>query len=284
MALVGPTGAGKTTALALLQRMRRPDAGRITVDGRDIAGVTLASLRRNVAVVFQEAGLFNRSIAENIRIGRPEADDAAVAEAARLAEAADFIEAKPGGYDFVIGERGAPLSGGERQRLALARAILKDAPILILDEATSALDAATEARVKRALDRLRAGRTTFIIAHRLSTVADADEILVLDGGRIVERGDFRALVAAGGLFAGWWRRAASPNPCRRRRRRASTLRQPVSRSRDRGPCAFAESSSADRRRVFAQTSARRGPGRASGAQANRASVRRSASWSIGFAR
>ncbi len=152
-------------------------------------------------MVFQEAGLFNRSIAENIRIGRPEADDAAVAEAARLAEAAEFIAAKPGGFGFVIGERGAALSGGERQRLALARAVLKDAPILILDEATSALDAATEARVKRALDRLRAGRTTFIIAHRLSTVADADTILVLDAGRIVERGAFRRLVAQGGLFA-----------------------------------------------------------------------------------
>jgi ATP-binding cassette subfamily B protein len=201
VALVGPTGAGKTTALALLQRLRRPDAGRILVDGRDIAGVTLASLRENVAVVFQEAGLFNRSIAENIRIGKPGASDAEVAEAARLAEAAEFIEAKPGGYGFVIGERGAALSGGERQRLAIARAVLKDAPILILDEATSALDAVTEARVKRAIDRLRAGRTIFVIAHRLSTVADADLILVLEGGRIVERGDFRGLVAQGGLFA-----------------------------------------------------------------------------------
>ena len=201
MALVGPTGAGKTTALALLQRLRQPDSGRILVDGHDIAGVTLASLRGSIAVVFQDAGLFNRSIAENIRVGRPGATDAEVEEAARLAEAHDFIAAKPGGYGFVIGERGNALSGGERQRLAIARAVLKDAPILILDEATSALDNATEAAIKRALDRLRRDRTTFVIAHRLSTVADADRILVLDRGRIVEAGGFRDLAAAGGLFA-----------------------------------------------------------------------------------
>jgi len=201
VALVGPTGAGKTTTLALLQRLRSPDAGRISVDGHDIADVTLASLRGNIAVVFQDAGLFNRSIGENIRIGRPEASDAEVEKAARLAEAHDFIAKKPGGYAFVIGERGASLSGGERQRIAIARAILKDAPILILDEATSSLDVETEARIKRALDRLRQGRTTFIIAHRLSTVANADRILVLDGGRIIERGNFRELVAQEGLFA-----------------------------------------------------------------------------------
>jgi ATP-binding cassette, subfamily B, beta-glucan exporter len=201
VALVGPTGAGKTTTLALLQRLRSPDAGRITVDGHDIGDVTLNSLRHNMAVVFQDAGLFNRSIAENIRVGRPEATDAEVEEAARLAEAHDFIAKKPGAYQFVIGERGASLSGGERQRIAIARAILKNAPILILDEATSALDVDTEARIKRALDRLRSGRTTFIIAHRLSTVANADLILVLDGGRTVERGTFRELVAQQGVFA-----------------------------------------------------------------------------------
>ena len=201
VALVGPTGAGKTTTLALLQRLRSPDSGSITVDGYDIADVTLTSLRHNIAVVFQEAGLFNRSIAENIRVGRPEASDAEVEEAARLAEAHDFIVKKPGAYQFVIGERGASLSGGERQRIAIARAILKNAPILILDEATSALDVDTEARIKRALDRLRRGRTTLIIAHRLSTVANADLILVLDGGRTVERGTFGELVAQQGLFA-----------------------------------------------------------------------------------
>ena len=201
IALVGPTGAGKTTALALLQRLRSPQQGRILIDGEDINAVTLNSLRHSIAVVFQDAGLFNRSIGENIRIGRPEATDQDVEQAARLAEAHDFIDRKPGGYNFVIGERGASLSGGERQRIAIARAILKNAPILILDEATSALDVETEARIKRAMDRVRQGRTTFIIAHRLSTVADADLILVLDGGRIVERGSFRDLVAANGLFA-----------------------------------------------------------------------------------
>jgi glucan exporter ATP-binding protein len=201
VALVGPTGAGKTTTLALLQRLRAPESGRIVVDGNDIADVTLDSLRHSIAVVFQDAGLFNRSIAENIRVGRPDATDAEVEEAARLAEAHDFIARKPGAYEFVIGERGASLSGGERQRIAIARAILKNAPILILDEATSALDVETEARIKRALDRLREGRTTLIIAHRLSTVANADTILVLDGGRVVERGTFRELVALNGLFS-----------------------------------------------------------------------------------
>jgi glucan exporter ATP-binding protein len=201
IALVGPTGSGKTTTLSLLQRLRAPDAGRIQVDGHDIAEVTTASLRRQIAVVFQDAGLFNRSIGDNIAVGRPGATLADVEQAARVAEAHDFILKKPGGYDFVIGERGAALSGGERQRIAIARAILKDALILILDEATSALDASTEARIKRALDRLRTGRTTFIIAHRLSTVADADEILVFADGRVVERGRFEALAKGDGLFA-----------------------------------------------------------------------------------
>jgi len=201
VAIVGPTGSGKTTTLALLQRLRTPDHGTITVDRQNIAEVTLTSLRQAIAVVFQDAGLFNRTIAENIRVGRPQASREEVARAAKLAEAHEFIMEKPGGYDFVIGERGASLSGGERQRLAIARAILKDAPILILDEATSALDAETEARIKRALDELRAGRTTFVIAHRLSTVTDADEILVLEKGRIVERGTFFELTENGGLFS-----------------------------------------------------------------------------------
>ncbi len=201
VAIVGPTGSGKSTTLALLQRFRTPHAGKISVDGHNIADVTMTSLRQSIAVVFQDAGLFNRSIGENIRIGKPDATIAEVEHAARLAEAHAFIAAKPGGYDFLIGERGASLSGGERQRIAIARAILKDAPILILDEATSALDAETEAKIKRALDTLRERRTTFVIAHRLSTVADADQILVLDHGRIVERGKFRALVESGGLFS-----------------------------------------------------------------------------------
>lgn len=201
IALVGATGSGKTTTLTFLQRLRDPDQGRITIDGQDILEVTLKSLRDSIGIVFQEAGLFNRSIAENILIGRPGATQDEVIAAARLAEAEEFIEKKPGGFGFVIGERGGALSGGERQRLAIARALLKNAPILILDEATSALDTGTEAKIKRALDALRRGRTTFIIAHRLSTVAHADQILVLEQGRILERGTFRELVALNGLFA-----------------------------------------------------------------------------------
>lgn len=201
VALVGPTGSGKSTTIALLQRFRAPDSGRITLDGFDIADVTMQSLRQSIAVVFQDAGLFNRSIGDNIRIGKPDASQAEVERAAKLAEAHDFIARKPAGYDTMIGERGASLSGGERQRIAIARAILKDAPILILDEATSALDAETEAKIKRALDTLRHNRTTFVIAHRLSTVADADQILVLDQGRIVERGRFGDLAEGYGLFA-----------------------------------------------------------------------------------
>lgn len=201
VALVGPTGSGKTTTLSLLQRMRTPDTGRILVDGHDVRDVTLASLRQSIAVVFQDAGLFNRSIAENVGIGRMGAGRDEIERACRLAEAHEFILQKPGGYDFVIGERGASLSGGERQRLSIARAILKNAPILILDEATSALDAETEGKVKRALDRLRKNRTTFIIAHRLSTVADADQIYVLDHGRVVEHGRFMQLANRGGLFS-----------------------------------------------------------------------------------
>jgi ATP-binding cassette subfamily B protein len=201
VAIVGPTGSGKSTTIALLQRFQTPSSGRITIDGQNIADVTLLSLRRAISVVFQDAGLFNRTIRENIRIGKPDATEAEVQRASRLAEAHDFIMRKPGGYDFMIGERGLALSGGERQRIAIARAILKDAPILILDEATSALDSETEAKIKRALDTLRSGRTTFVIAHRLSTVADADQILVLDHGRIVERGQFLELAEGTGLFA-----------------------------------------------------------------------------------
>jgi len=200
-ALVGATGAGKSTTLSLLQRLRSPDSGRILVDGIDIASVTLASLREQIAVVFQDSGLFNRSIAENIAVGRPDASADDIERAARLAQAHEFILSKPGGYDFVIGERGASLSGGERQRLAIARAILRDAPLLLLDEATSALDVQTEARIREALEAVRRNRTTLIIAHRLSTVANADRILVIDRGRIIESGRFDELVSRGGVFA-----------------------------------------------------------------------------------
>lgn len=201
VALVGPTGAGKTTALAFLQRLRDPDEGRILIDGHDIRDVKLGSLRETISVVFQDAGLFNRSILENIRLGRPDATLEDVQRAATMAEAHEFILDKPGGYEFVMGERGSALSGGERQRIAVARAILKDAPILILDEATSALDNQTEHKLKLALDAVRKERTTFIIAHRLSTILNADLILVLEDGRIVQSGTFEALAKSEGLFA-----------------------------------------------------------------------------------
>jgi glucan exporter ATP-binding protein len=201
VALVGPTGAGKTTALSLLYRAYDPTSGRITIDGADIRKVTLESLRAHIAVVFQNPGLLYRSIAENLRIGKPDASDAELEAAARAAEAHQFVSVKPDGYEAMVAEHGKSLSGGERQRLSIARAMLKDAPILILDEATSALDNVTEARVQRALAALVKGRTTFIIAHRLSTVRSADLILVLKDGRLVERGRYEELVRQGGVFA-----------------------------------------------------------------------------------
>ncbi len=201
VALVGQTGAGKSTAMNLLQRLWDPVQGSIQIDGQDLRDVSLETLRRSVGVVFQESLLFNRSIRENLRIGRFDATDEELERACRQADAHEFIIRQPQGYDTVVGERGATLSGGQRQRLAIARALLKDPPILILDEATSALDAATEARVSRAMATLMRGRTTFIIAHRLSTVRDADEILVFDQGRVVERGSFEQLIAQQGRFA-----------------------------------------------------------------------------------
>ena len=201
VALVGETGAGKSTAMALLQRLWDPHSGRVTIDGIDIRSVSLESLRSHIGVVFQESMLFNRSIRENLLVGRADATDAEIEEACRLAQAHEFIIRQPQGYDTRVGERGASLSGGQRQRLAIARALLKNPPILILDEATSALDAATEAKVQQALKALMAGRTTFVIAHRLSTVREADKILVFDSGRVAEQGSFDELVARGGIFA-----------------------------------------------------------------------------------
>jgi ATP-binding cassette subfamily B protein len=201
IALVGPTGAGKTTALSLLYRAYDPAAGRITVDGIDIRTVSLQSLRSNIAVVFQDPGLLYRSIADNIRLGNPSATQEQIEQTARAAEAHDFIVVKPEGYATLVAERGRSLSGGERQRLAIARAMLKDAPIQILDEATSALDNATEARIQRALKALTQGRTTFVIAHRLTTVREADQILVLKDGHLVEQGRYDELLLKGGLFA-----------------------------------------------------------------------------------
>ena len=201
IALVGQTGAGKTTAMALLQRLWDPAIGRITIDGVDLRDMTLESLRRNVGVVFQDSLLFNRTIRENLQVGRPNATQEEIEQACRMAEAHDFIMRQPQGYDTPVGERGGALSGGQKQRLAIARALLKNPPILILDEATSALDAATEARVQKALKALMAGRTTFVIAHRLSTIREADEILVFEAGQVIERGDFATLVRHGGAFA-----------------------------------------------------------------------------------
>ncbi|MEP9371244.1 glucan ABC transporter ATP-binding protein/ permease [Mesorhizobium sp. KR1-2] len=201
VAIVGPTGAGKTTLINLLQGVYTPQDGRILIDGIDTRTVTKKSLRQSIATVFQDAGLFNRSIEDNIRIGRENASYAEVHAAAQAAAAQDFILAKSEGYDTRVGERGGQLSGGERQRIAIARAILKDAPILVLDEATSALDVETETRVKDAIDAVRQARTTFIIAHRLTTVRDADLVVFMDHGRVVEMGGFAELSATNGRFA-----------------------------------------------------------------------------------
>jgi ATP-binding cassette subfamily B protein len=201
VALVGPTGSGKSTALALLHRTFDPQGGVISADGMDIRALTLTGLRRNIGVVFQETLLFNRSIAENLRVGKPDATEADMRAAAARAQALDFIERNPEGFNAPIGERGRLLSGGERQRLAIARALLKDPPILILDEATSALDPVTEARVTTALDEVMKGRTTFVIAHRLATIRNATRILVFDNGRIIEAGTYDELLQRGGSFA-----------------------------------------------------------------------------------
>ena len=201
IALVGATGAGKSTAIALLYRAFDPQSGMVEIDGIDIRKFKLAALRRNIGVVFQEALLFNRSIADNLRVGKADATDAEMRDAARRAQCLEFIERKFEGFERRVGERGRSLSGGERQRLSIARALLKDPPILILDEATSALDTDTEAKVMLALHEVMKGRTTFVIAHRLSTVRNASRILVFDGGRIIEAGTFDELVSAGGRFA-----------------------------------------------------------------------------------
>jgi glucan exporter ATP-binding protein len=202
VALVGPTGAGKTTALSLLHRMWDAESGVIRIDGIDHRDIKLEALRRNIGVVFQDSTMFYRSIGDNLRIGKPNATQAEIEEAARLAEAHDFILRQPQGYETLVGERGTTLSGGERQRLAIARALLKDPPILILDEATSALDSVTEARIQKALKVLMQGRTTFVIAHRLSTIRDADQVVVLEHGRIAEQGRYAELIDRGGVFSG----------------------------------------------------------------------------------
>jgi ATP-binding cassette subfamily B protein len=206
LAIVGPSGAGKSTIARLLFRFYDVDAGAIEIDGQDIRSVTQDSLRRAIGVVPQDTVLFNDTIYYNIAYGRPGASRSEVEAAARLAHIHEFVAALPDGYDTMVGERGLKLSGGEKQRVAIARVILKAPPLLIFDEATSALDTKTEREIQANLAEVAAGRTTIVVAHRLSTVVDADEILVLDRGRIVERGDHRALIERGGVYAAMWAR------------------------------------------------------------------------------
>ncbi len=195
VALVGPSGAGKTTLVNLIPRFYDPTAGRILIDGYDIRGVQMRSLREQIGIVPQETSLFSGAIRSNIAYGKLDATQEEIEEAARAANAHDFISRMPQGYDTLVGERGMKLSGGERQRVSIARAILKDPRVLILDEATSSLDSESEQAVQEALDRLMKDRTTFVIAHRLSTITNADKIVVLAGGRIVEQGDHATLLA-----------------------------------------------------------------------------------------
>jgi ATP-binding cassette subfamily B multidrug efflux pump len=211
--LVGPSGAGKSTLVSLLLHFFDPASGRIRIDGQDIARVTQESLRSQIAMVTQDTSLLHRSIRENIAYGRPEATQAMIEDAARRAEAHEFIIGLEDwfgrrGYDAHVGERGVKLSGGQRQRVALARVILKDAPILVLDEATSALDSEVEAAIQGQLDGLMEGRTVIAIAHRLSTISRMDRLVVLDHGRVVESGSHTELLALGGVYARlWWRQS-----------------------------------------------------------------------------
>ncbi len=203
-AVVGATGAGKSTVIRLLLRLYDVTGGSIRLDGTDIRNVPVADLRSHFGLVSQDVFLFHGTVGENILYGDPSADDQAVRRAARLAEAADFIQALPQGYDTIVGERGQKLSGGQRQRLAIARAILRDPTVLLLDEATSAVDNETEAAIKRSLTHVALGRTTIVIAHRLSTIVGADRIHVMDAGKVVESGRHEDLVAAGGRYAALW--------------------------------------------------------------------------------
>ena len=212
VALVGPSGAGKSTVASLIPRFYDPTRGRITLDGANLQLFDPRSLRQKIGAVMQEPVLFAESIADNIRYGRPQAGDEEVRQAARDANAATFIEAFPEGYDTLVGERGVRLSGGQKQRVAIARAVLKDPRILILDEATSALDAESEHLVHEALDRLMEGRTTIVIAHRLSTVRKADRVVVLDQGAVVEAGTHNDLMGTDGLYRRLVERQFSDRP------------------------------------------------------------------------
>jgi ATP-binding cassette subfamily B protein len=216
LAIVGPSGAGKSTISRLLYRFYETTGGRILIDGQDIAGVTQQSLRAAIGMVPQDTVLFNDTIRYNIRYGRPEASDAEVEGAAKLAQIHDFVLSLPKGYDTVVGERGLKLSGGEKQRVSIARTILKAPPILVLDEATSALDTFTEREIQAALKQVSKNRTTLVIAHRLSTVVDAEEIIVLDQGVIAERGSHAALLRKKGLYAQMWNRQREAEEARKR--------------------------------------------------------------------
>ena len=200
VALVGPSGVGKSTLVSLIPRFYDVNSGVITLDGRDVRDITLESLRRQVSIVLQDVFLFHGTVRDNILFGNPEASDAQIAEAASVANAHEFIDAMPDRYDTLIGERGIKLSGWQKQRLSIARAVLKDASILILDEATSSVDTETEFLIQQALERLMAGRTTVIIAHRISTIRKADKIVVLEGRHIAETGTHEDLMAKGGLY------------------------------------------------------------------------------------
>ncbi|MDR5867391.1 ABC transporter ATP-binding protein [Halomonas koreensis] len=205
LALVGATGSGKSTLIKLLLRFHDPDAGRVRIDGQPVDAVSLQSLRRAIGLVSQDVYLFEGTVRDNIAYGKPEAGEGEIVEAARTAEAWDFIQALPEGLDTAVGERGVRLSGGQRQRLSLARALLKDPPILVLDEATSAVDNETEAAIQRSLRHIGHGRTVIMIAHRLSTIVHADEIAVIEAGRVVERGRHAELLARDGRYAAQWR-------------------------------------------------------------------------------
>jgi ATP-binding cassette subfamily B protein len=199
-ALVGPSGGGKSTIISLIQRFYRPDGGRILIDGQDIAQADLTSLRAAIAFVSQDVYLFRGTIRENIALGRPEASFADIEAAARKAHAHEFIVGFADGYDTSVGEQGAQLSGGQRQRIAIARAILKDAPIILLDEPTAALDSESEREVQKALDGLRVGRTTLVVAHRLQTIVNADRIYVIEDGRATDSGVHAELIARRGTY------------------------------------------------------------------------------------
>jgi ATP-binding cassette subfamily B protein len=216
VAIVGPSGAGKSTISRLLYRFYDVTAGKIVIDGQDISTVTQRSLRSAVGMVPQDTVLFNDTIRYNIRYGRPDATDEEVFEAAKLAQIHDFVSTLPHGYDTMVGERGLKLSGGEKQRVSIARTILKGPPILILDEATSALDTRTEQDIQKALRQVSRNRTTIVIAHRLSTVIDADEIIVLESGRIAERGRHEALLGKKGVYYAMWTRQREADEARRK--------------------------------------------------------------------